>query len=519
VAKTNPTQTWLRWLWPPALLCVAATLLPVLYLGVRSFEHGLPTQDLFSPQTAGLLLRSVGLAVTTALLAVAVSTLCALGTSVFAVSGKRMLHVLCVAPLAIPSYVGAATYIAALSPRGPLAQLLQPLGIRVSSPSGFWACVVVLVVFNLPLAYLPIRAALLRTDRSVYEAALLLGKSRLQALWVAAVLPARSAMVSGGVLVGLYALSEFGSVSLLRYDAFPRVIYLQFQSAFDRTQASLNALLLVLCLVVVVVVSEVMQRRLPPVHAERTRPLVLAPSRVQQLAVAALVVVVGVLVLLPVVALLFWLKAHDGSNLDWVWPAVRASLTTGVMGTLLATVFGVPLAVLLHRGQGRWHTFLVRFVDVGFGMPGLIIALGLTFFALRTAPALYQTWGMLALAYGVLYLSLSVSSIRGVLARLPPSQEEAARTLGKTPATAFARVTLPQLKVGVVGGALLVWISCMKELSATLLLIPAGEHTLATRLWAFTDEAMFADAAVPALLLIGIAALGVVVVHKTESSS
>jgi len=105
------------------------------------------------------------------------------------------------------------------------------------------------------------------------------------------------------------------------------------------------------------------------------------------------------------------------------------------------------------------------------------------------------------------HVPLAVNAVRGSLATLPSSVEEAARTLGSTPRQVFWRVTLPLVRPGVLAGAALLVIATMKELGASLLILPTGSTTLAKQLWDATEEARYGEAAAPALALIALAAL------------
>ena len=130
------------------------------------------------------------------------------------------------------------------------------------------------------------------------------------------------------------------------------------------------------------------------------------------------------------------------------------------------------------------------------------MALGLVFFGANYAPLLYQTLGLLILAYLVLFLPAAVGATRTSLLQMSPNLEQAARSLGRSSLRVMITVTIPLVRPGVLAGAALVFLLTMKELPATLILSPIGFQTLATSIWGAASEAFFAQAAAPALLLI-----------------
>src|SRR5690606_23380648 len=141
-----------------------------------------------------------------------------------------------------------------------------------------------------------------------------------------------------------------------------------------------------------------------------------------------------------------------------------------------------------------------------YALPGIVVALALVFFGARYIPWLYQTMGMLVLAYLIRFLPQALGTIRSALLQVSPRIEEAARSLGDSPPRVWLRVT------GLLSAGALVFLTAMKELPATLLLRPIGFDTLATQVWGATSEAFWAHAAPPALLLVLLSALPMLVV-------
>ena len=142
--------------------------------------------------------------------------------------------------------------------------------------------------------------------------------------------------------------------------------------------------------------------------------------------------------------------------------------------------------------------------------------MALVFFATNYALPIYQTTGLLVLAYVVLFLSPAIGPVRTSLLQINPRLEEAARGLGRAPMSALASVTLPIARPGLLAAASLVFLLTMKELPATLILGPTGFNTLATSIWSAASEAFFARAAIPALLLIAASAIPLAILMLRE---
>jgi iron(III) transport system permease protein len=171
-----------------------------------------------------------------------------------------------------------------------------------------------------------------------------------------------------------------------------------------------------------------------------------------------------------------------------------------------AVVAALPVAILAVRYPSGWTRSLERLSYSSNALPGIVIALALVFFAANYATPVYQTLGLLLVAYVVRFYPQAVAGVHSALLRVSPRLEEAARGLGRSPRGVFLSVTAPLVSSGLLAGATLVFLSTMKELPATLLLRPIGFDTLATEVWRETSVGSYSDAAVPALLLMLFAA-------------
>ncbi len=166
----------------------------------------------------------------------------------------------------------------------------------------------------------------------------------------------------------------------------------------------------------------------------------------------------------------------------------------------------LPAALLAWRYPSMVSRWLERLTLLPSALPGIAVALALVFVGARIGSPLYQSLGLLVLAYVIRFMPYGLASTRASLDAVSPRLEEAARSLGRGPVRATTAVVLPLARSGILAGAALVFLSTIKELPATLLLKPIGFETLATEIWKGTSVGAYSAVAPSALLLIAIAA-------------
>lgn len=478
-------------------LVALVALVPLWYLLVRTGEAGPAriVQILSRPRTLELVVRSLALTgiVTGACLVIGIMV--ALLVARTDLPGRRVLAVLAGLPLAVPSYVAAFTWLTA----APWAR-------------GLLGASIVLTLVSFPYVYLPVTAALRRTDPAQEEVARSLGFGPWRTFARVTVPQVRPAAASGGLLVALYTLSDFGAVSLLQCEVFTRAIYTSYTASFDRTPAAVLACVLVAITVAITLAERRTRRgdetgRVGAGTARRHEPMSLGRARWAWWGgvVALLVLALGV----PATGLVRWIAGSVAAGFDLARLAASALATVqySLLGALVCTLLAIPVGIL----AARHHTRSVRFIEsatwAGHALPGVVVALSLVFFGLRVVPGLYQRGPLLVLAYVVLFLPAAVGAVRAAIALSSPAIEEVARSLGNGPAATWRRVTLPLAAPGIATGAALVMLTCAKELPATLMLHPTGVDTLATSLWTHTSVAAHGAAAPYAavLVLLGVA--------------
>jgi iron(III) transport system permease protein len=435
---------------------------------------------------------------------------------------RRFWVVVTALPLAIPTYVGGYAFIAALGPRGTLQGWLEPFGVR-SLPAiyGFGGAWLVLTLFTYPYVLLTVRAAIRRLDPSLEEASRTLGHGTWTTFRRVVLPQLRPSMTAGSLLVALYTLSDFGAVAMLRYDSFTRAIFLQYRASLDRSTAAVLGLVLV-AFTLAVLGGGALGRgsdRYHGLHAGSPRRApVQALGRWRWVAFGVLAALVTVALVLPLAVVGSWLvRGFDqGEPFRLTGELIGNSLRASALGALASVAAAWPVAVLSVRRGGRFGRLVEQACWLGHSLPGVVVALSLVFFGARQVPWLYQTHWMLTLAYVVLFLPQALGALRSSLLQVSPTLEEASRTLGKGSTATLWRIVVPLARPGLLAGGALVFLTCMKELPATLLLAPTGYPTLATQVWTATSEALFARAALPALALVLLSSLPMAVLVLRE---
>jgi iron(III) transport system permease protein len=519
---------------PPLILIGAGGLvaiaiaLPLIYLIIRALgiEDGGFWALITRPRNLLVLLNSIAVSAAVTFFSLLIALPLAFLTLRTDLPLRRFWSITTTLPLAVPSYVGSFALLAAFAPRGSFLQLiLEPLGItELPSIYGFHGTVLAITLFTYPYLLLNVRAGWLGLDPTLTEASRSLGDTPWQTFWRVTLPQLRPAIISGSLLVALYALRDFGTPSLMRFDTFTRAIFIQYKSSFDRNSAAGLALMLV----VVVMSLLLLEYRVRVKGAYYSRnsatfravaPIPLGKWTVPALFFCGLVTILGVL--LPVAISIIWLWQGFQQGYDWsgVGTAAFNSFLASTLAGAVTVVFAIALAVLSVRFPSRFTAVIERAAYLSFGMPGIAVALSLVSFGASYLPWLYQTLPMLLLAYLILFLPESLGTVRNTLLQIAPHLEESARSLGRNGLQTMWEVTLPLLKAGLVSGGILVFLTTIKELPATMLLAPIGFETLAMRIWDATDSLNFANAAIAALGILVVSMGATILLVATEKNS
>jgi iron(III) transport system permease protein len=455
--------------------------------------------------------------------------------------GRRVFEWALVLPLAMPAYVIGFAFLALFDFAGPvqtsLRRLLGP-GAGLPDLRAGWGVALMMTLVFYPYVYVLARVAFREHGRAALEVARSLGHSP-RAAFLRVILPlARPALAAGAALAMMEALADFGTVSIFGVRTLSEAVYRVWTGMFDRAAATQVASLLLTLVLGLLVLERMLRGRRRFTGAARAAGLprrTLAGWRAAG-ASAACGVVLALAFVLPVVELIVWaleLPAAERARRGFAG-LVGSTFALAAASAVLVGALALVLAYARRLRPSPIASAAAQFASMGYALPGAVIAVGVLApvawldRALATAAETALGWRLdlvltgsaaaVLFAYAVRFLAVGYQTTEAALARIPPSLDEAARSLGVTMRAALRRVHLPLMRGGILSALTLIWVETIKELPATLLLRPFGIKTLAIEVWERTSESLWAEAALPGLAIV-VAGLGPVILTMRASGA
>ncbi|MFC5482588.1 iron ABC transporter permease [Microvirga aerilata] len=444
--------------------------------------------------------------------------------------GRNILVWLLPLPLAVPTYITAYIYVELFDSAGLVQMALRDL-VGWKSRSEYWfpqirslpGCILVMSAVLYPYIYIAARAMFLTQSASMMEVARTLGASRLKLFRIIALPLARPALAVGLSLALLEALNDIGASEYLGVRTLTVSVYTTWLN-----RGSLAGAAQIACVMLAFVVGLILIER----YGRRNRRYALSPKRhriVQPVpltgarawvasALCATPVLLGFV--LPTGFLLR--ETLRGGLFDQFDADFMAHFMTTIGLSVAATAAVLMLAILLVSAARIAKTSMTKgalFVaGLGYAVPGTVLALGLmtplvgidnaigtlwrTLTGERIGLVLMGAAGGIVIAYVIRFLSIATGSLSAGLDRVSPSLEDAARTLGSSRREMVWRIQIPLMRPALASAALLIFVDCIKELPATLLLRPLNTETLSTLVYTYASRGRFEDGSLAALVIV-----------------
>ncbi|MCM2504645.1 iron ABC transporter permease [Aureimonas altamirensis] len=455
---------------------------------------------------------------------------------------RRQMEWALLLPLAVPTYIVAYAYLDLLHPVGAVQSTIRlilgyesPRDFRLPDVRSMAGCILIVSSVLYPYVYITTRAMFMTQAANLIDVSRTLGCSYRAAFFRVALPQARPAIAVGISLALMETLNDIGASEFLGIRTLTVSIYSQWVNRTDLPGAAQIALALLL-LVILVVAAERWARRHQAYAASAQRPRRLEPKRLSR--AAGLLALLATLV--PVCfGFLFpasYLADAAGKRIAFsgVSPAILNEVVNTVSiataGTLAALAFGLVIAFAARLAPGGVSRLFTRAALVGYAIPGTVLAIGVLYpvtLADRWMDGLWRSYfgtglgllllgsgSALVLAYTLRFLAISTGGIEAGLSRIPPSLDGAARTLGATPLRLLATIHIPLSRAAIAAAAILIFVDCMKELPATLLLRPLNFETLATHLYGEAARGTYEDASVAALLIVLVGMVPVAILSR-----
>ena len=455
--------------------------------------------------------------------------------------GRRIFEWALVLPLAMPAYVVAYVYTDILEYAGPVQVLLRDL-FGWNTSRDYWfpeirslgGAIVVMTMTLYPYVYLLARSAFLEQSSGVAEAARTLGCSPWAAFRRVSLPMARPSIVVGVSLVLMETLNDFGTVDFFAVQTLTTGMF-NVWLVMNNTGGGAQIAVVMLVFVVFLLIAERAARRRRGYHDTSTRPgrairfQLRGHRRVLAVSICTIPILIGFAI--PTALLISYAVEFYGVSLNNRFPqAAFNSILLAALAAAAAVVIGLFLAYAVRLRKSATLRNLARFASLGYAVPGAVLAIGILFpfgafdnavdsfmrgtFGISTGLILSGTIVAILFAYVVRFLALSYGTLEAGLGRVTPHMDDAARTLKHGPGQALIKVNLTIIRGSIMTAAILIFVDCMKELPATLLLRPFNFDTLATYVYQFASDELLEECALGAVTIIAAGVIPVILLTR-----
>ncbi len=454
----------------------------------------------------------------------------------YVVKGRGVITTLAVMALVSPPFIGAYSWIVVLGNSGWLTLQMKSLGVTLPTIYGMPGIILVFSLKFFPFVYLMTESALRNINRSFEEAAENLGCSSRQRFFkvtLPLVFPATS---SGAILCFVLSIADFGTPSIIGRDlrTLSTLAYNQYTSEMGGTPTmavSISMLMIVISMLAVMLQRHLIGKR--RYAGSMTNRHVQEPiAGLRAVAVHALCYGVVGLATLPIAVVVYtsFLQTKGpvfsggfGLNsyarvITEVPDVIFNTFSFSLIATLLITMAGGLMSYIIVRRESKWAGFLDSILMVPYVVPGVVMAIGFLLTFNKAPLDLVGTGSIIVLILFIRRLPYGVRATSSVLRQIKPSIEEAAVSLGASPAKAFLTVTVPLMLPGIIAGAMMSFITAINELSSTLLLYTARTTTMPVKVYSAVLDGEFGIAAALSTLLLvssGLCVYGVL--HFSQS--
>lgn len=539
-------RTSKRWM-ISALVTTAIVALPVLSVIVLAlFPEENIWPHLLETTLPRYLVTTIKLMIGVGVITLAIGLATAWAVTMCEFPGRKFFEWALMLPFAVPAYVIAYVYTSLLDYAGPIQIALRDW-FGWQSAADYWfpeirslgGATIMIGLVLYPYVYLLGRAAFLEQSPSLFAVSRSLGHSALSTFFKVVLPIARPAIAVGLSLVLMETLNDFGTVDFFAVQTLTAGLFDTWMNLGNLGGAAQIATTMLMFVVLLVTLERYSRRRQQQFAARDNRePLhrftMSFPRQMICVVVCAVPLVLGFVIPGATLGYYAWEYFDVSWNPDFLRNTMNSLFLSG-SAALTTLVIGVTLAYSRRLHNTRGMQVLMRLSSLGYAMPGAVLAVGVIvplagfdnwldslmrdYLGVSTGLLLSGSAFALIFAYTVRFLAVSAGSVESALQKVTPSMDMASRSLGHSPGKTLVKVHLPMLRGTLITAALVVFVDCMKELPATLILRPFNYETLATYVYQFASDEQLYHSALPALIIVLAGIIPIILMNRSISNS
>lgn len=501
------------WFWVKVLVVVVMLLFLIYPFGT------LVTRSFFYNKTEGFTLenyikfftkkyyyttlgRSLFVSIVTTCTTLVIGVPMAYIMSRYNVFAKKYLHILIIMSLMSPPFIGAYSWIMLFGRAGLVTKFFETaFGIALPSIYGKLGIILVFTFKLFPYVYLYTQGAMGSIDSSLEEAAENLGSSKLRRLLTITIPVVLPSIAAGAIMVFMTSLADFGTPMLIGegYIVLPVLVYNEYMSEMGGNAhlASALSVIVVLCSTCVLLIQKYYVARKNYVMTALRPPKEMEVHGVKRALMTGFVMLITFIGIMPqiVVVVSSFIKADftgfvGGFSLD-NYATIIKRLGTNIRNTfafssiaiVIIILIGVLISYIIVRQKGITAQLMDLLIMFPYVIPGAVLGISLIVAFNKPPVILTGTAGIMIIAFVVRKLPYTVRSGSAFLQQMDKSVEEASINLGVSPMKTFFKVTARLMMPGVLSGAILSWITCINELSSSVMLYGGKTSTISVAIY------------------------------------
>lgn len=447
------------------------------------------------------LLRSLFVCLMTVITTTIVGVPIAYLMSRYNVIGKKVLHVMILISLMSPPFIGAYSWIILMGRNGLVTRFIELFGITAPTIYGRAGIIFVFTLHLFPYTYLYTSGAMNSIDSSLEEASENLGMNKIRRILTVTLPVILPSILAGCVMVFMTCLADFGTPMLLGegYTVLPVLVYNEYmsESATDPYMASALSVIIVCCSLLVLAFQKLVIDKKNYQMSSLRPPAEIELHGIKRLLVSLPVIIVAALADIPQIVVIFqsfiersfsgMVKGYNLNNYKSILKRLAVNIKNTYLFSIIAIVFivviGILVAYVLVRKKGKVANLIDTLIMFPYVIPGSVLGIGLIIAFNRKPIVLVGTSAIMIISYIVRKLPYTVRSGTAFLYQMDPFVEEASINLGVPPLKTFFTVTARMMLPGIMSGAVISWITCINELSSSIMLYTGKTSTISIAIY------------------------------------